>query len=294
MASSTLGHLGPYRLLNIVNTGQTSRIWQAYDDHRNDFVAIKVLLDRFRGDREYVHYLRWEYVVAGKMQSDRIIRIHDYQSNRGNPYLAIEWFAAVNLKQLIRRGVDRFAHQVPSIIEQAAEALVYFNQQGWVHRDVKPDNYLLNRDGELKLIDFALATRQKKGLSRLFPGKLKIQGTRSYMSPEQIAGKALDERADLYSLGCTIYELLSGKPPFTAANANELLMKHMKAAPPLLEAANRNVTPEFAQLIRQTMAKNPADRPKTMVDFLNGFRMVRIFKRPPRPPEEEENRADAE
>ena len=176
--------------------------------------------------------------------------------DRGINYLAMEWFPAPNMKHLIRRELDQVQHKIPNLIEQMAEALAYLNEHGWVHRDIKPDNYLVSDKNQVKLIDFALAQKPKGGLAKLLNPKMKIQGTRSYMSPEQIRGGALDSRADLYSLGCTIYELLAGKPPFTGANANELLMKHIKSSPPILGAANNNVTPEFGDLIRQFLLQS--------------------------------------
>jgi serine/threonine protein kinase len=165
------------------------------------------------------------------------------------------------------------------IIAQAAEALAHFNQTGWVHRDIKPDNFLVTDDGEVKLIDFALAKRCRRGLMKLLTPRTKIQqGTKSYMSPEQIRGEALDERSDVYSFACTIFELVAGKPPFTGTSVNDLLTKHLKAAPPSLEAANPNVTPAFAQLVRRSMAKNLTARPQTMDDFLREFRTMRLFR----------------
>ena len=113
----------------------------------------------------------------------------------------------------------------------------------------------------MKLIDLALATRVRRGLARLLALKSKVQGTRSYMSPEQIRGQVLDQRADVYSFGCTIHELIAGKPPFTGASSTELLNKHLKSTPPSLDALDRNVTMEFARLVRKTLAKDPAGRP---------------------------------
>ncbi|MBN2023714.1 MAG: serine/threonine protein kinase [Pirellulales bacterium] len=282
LARATPGYIGPFRLLNVVNTGQTSRIWQAYDDSENKMFGLKVLLEDFRRNKEHLAFLKQEWLVGGNLDHDRIIRIHSYAVDRGNPYLAMEWFPSPNLKYRMRYDYDRIEPLIPRIIEQMCEALGYLHGQGWVHRDVKPDNFLVGEDGSIKLIDFALAHRMKGGFSKLLGGRSKIQGTRSYMSPEQIRGGAVDGRSDLYSLGCTVFELLGQKLPFTGSTAQELLMKHLRSAPPPLESANRNVTPEFGELIRRTMAKQPASRPKSIEDFLTEVRMTRIFRKAPK------------
>ena len=197
MASATPGYIGPYRLLNVVHTGQQSQIWQAYHDGKQQMFGIKTLAQRFGGDREQVGFLRWEHTVGQRVAHERIVQIYEYDYNRGTHYLAMEWFGAVNLKRRILVGIDKIAHLVPKIIDQAAEGLAYFNQLGWVHRDVKPDNLMVADDGTVKLIDFALARRSKTALGKLLSPKSKVQGTRSYMAPEQIRGAALDQRADV-------------------------------------------------------------------------------------------------
>ena len=114
----------------------------------------------------------------------------------------MELFPAPNLKQHHQPGArSTGAACANESFDSAAEGLAYFHSQGWIHRDIKPDNFLMNAEGEVKLIDFALAVQKKTGLARLFAGKSKIQGTRSYMSPEQIRGQPLDVRADIYSFG---------------------------------------------------------------------------------------------
>jgi len=280
---ATLSYLGPYRLLGVVNTGQHSQIWKAYHDREGRPYAIKTLLEQFRQSREYVGYLKREYTVGSKLVHDRIIRIHEFGIDREVPYLAMEWFPAANLKNRIRQDAQAIGPLVPRIAVQAAEAVAVFNGRGWVHRDIKPANFLVSDEGDVKLIDFSLARRRKGMLSKIFPAKVKVQGTHSYMSPEQIRGEPADDRADLYSLGCTLFELVAGRPPFSAPSGNELLSKHLRAAPPSLEGIREDVNPEFAQLIRSAMAKDPDERPSSTEAFYQKVLQTPVFRRSPGP-----------
>jgi serine/threonine protein kinase len=269
-------------LLNVVHTGHGSQIWQAYDDAAQRLVGVKTLRETGNYDPEHVRLLRQEYTVGRNIKDPRLIEMYAFGWDRGQPYLAMEWFSAPNMKQRLLQGWDKIAPVIPKIIENAAEALDHFNRLGWVHRDIKPDNFLLTDDGTVKLIDFALAKRRRRGLAKWLTPRMKIQqGTKSYMSPEQIRGLALDERSDLYSFACTIHELVSGKPPFTGTSVNDLLNKHLKSNPPSIEALNSNITPAFAQLLRRAMAKTPNARPETVGDFLREFRMIRVFRSMP-------------
>jgi len=268
--------------LNVVHTGHGSQIWQAYDDANGRIVGVKTLRVAADTDRQQVQFLRQEYMVGRTIRHPLIIEIYSFDWDRGQPYIAMEWFSAPNMKQRLLQGLDKFAPLIPKVIDQAAESLCHFHRKGWVHRDIKPDNFLVADDGQVKLIDFALAKRRRRGLAKWLSPRTRIQqGTKSYMSPEQIRGLALDERADLYSFACTLHELVSGKPPFTGTNVNDLLTKHLKSLPPSLEALNPNVTPAFAQLIRRLMAKDPNARPKSMDDFLREFRIMRVFRTTP-------------
>jgi serine/threonine protein kinase len=285
MTKATLHYIGPYRLLNVVNTSQTTQIWQAYDDGKKQIVGIKTLLEKFRKSREHVGYLHWEYKVARHVVHPRILNIFAFDVHHGVPYAAMEWFPGANMKQLILGGAMRLGHLLPKVIEQATEALAHFGARGWVHRDIKPDNFLVAESGDVKLIDFSLARKAKRGLARLFSAKPKVQGTRTYMAPEQIRGEALDQRADVYSFGCTLFELISGKPPFTGSSQQELFNKHLKAVPPVLDPVGHNVTPEFSQLLRRTLGKTPAERFDSVDEFLTELRRTKIFRIIPRPPQ---------
>ncbi len=220
------------------------------------------------------------------LKHPHVVRIYELGVDHGNNYLVMELCPSPNLKQFIQQGVEALFPNMPAIVEQAAEGLDYFHSTGWVHRDIKPDNFLMMPAGDVKLIDFALAVRLRRGLMKLLPARklTRIQGTRSYMSPEQIRGLPLDERADIYSFGCMLYELLSGKLPFTGTSTNDLLMKHLKSAPPPMQAGNRNVTDAFAHLVKRMMAKQSKNRPRDMSEFLNQFRSMTVFKEPPASP----------
>jgi serine/threonine protein kinase len=290
-------YIGPYRLLRLIRPGQASQIWEALSEADNRRVALKALQDKKAGDYEQIRLLRHEWEVGRNLQHPSVIHIFDFSDERDPAYLAMEYFPAPNLKQALRSGPEALAPLVGAIIERAAEGLGYFHDQGWLHRDVKPDNFLANEQGEVRLIDFAIAERPRKGLlSRLLNFWSKVQGTRSYMSPEQIRKETLDVRADVYSFGCTMYELLSGRPPYSGVNSDDLLNKHLRSPVPSLLAVSDSVTPEFAALTARLMAKRPEDRPASMAEVLAELRKVRILRVRTKPipapskPEEQENR----
>lgn len=282
MSSGSIGYIGPYRLINVVNTGQSSRLWQAYDDRNRKFVGIKTLLDQFARQKDQIQILKWEYDVASKLSHPKLIEIIEFDWYQKMPYLVMEWFAAPNLKMWVNRGYGQYYSHLPILLPDMTEALAYLHSQGWTHRDIKPDNFLYSDEAkQVKLIDFALARKIVSGIGRLFALKNKTQGTASYMSPEQIKGLPPSQQADIYSLGCTFFELLTGRLPFAGESMNDLLNKHLTATAPSILNRNKNVTSEFANLLKSMLAKNPVDRPKSTQELFQHLRSIRIFRRPP-------------
>jgi len=271
--------MGSYRLVRQLRTSQTCLIWEAVNDTDHVRRVLKVLRSQYYKDRDQISQMRNEFQVGRDLDHPRVIHIYDFQTDRsGAPYLALEYFTPQNLTQAIRESDDNMAQYMEKIITQAAEGLGYLHSQGFVHRDVKPDNFLVNEEGDVKLIDFSIATKQKRGLGKLLSGRGKIQGTRSYMSPEQIRGASPDPRADIYSFGCMVYEIVGGKTPFTGTSANELLNKQLKSTAPSLAAVNEQVTQEFAALVSRLLQKEPDARPATMEEFLTDFRDIKVFR----------------
>jgi eukaryotic-like serine/threonine-protein kinase len=284
--TKTRDFLGPYRLARLIRAGNTSEVWEAVEEPSLNRFALKVLRQKFRDDKTEVALLKFEYTVASDLSSSRIIKILEYRTDGGTPFLVMELFSELNMKQALRRGPESLAFMLDTIVEQAAEALYHMHSKGWIHRDIKPDNFLVSRTGETKLIDFTIAEKKKSGIGKLFHRASKtVQGTRSYMSPEQIQGRVCDERSDVYSFGCVLFEAVTGKPPYTGQTPNDLLTKHLNASIPSPVVHNDNVTPEFAALVKRMMAKKPEHRPPSMWEFLKEYRTIQVFKKRPRPPE---------
>jgi len=275
-------YVGPYRIINLIRAGKSCEVYDVANDTTGERLAIKLLTGDAARNKEEVGFIKHEFEVGRALEHPQVIRIYNFDRDRDSAYLVMELFQAPNLKQRIVQGVEPLAPLAAKCVRQAAEGLAYFHSKGWVHRDIKPDNFLMNDTGDVKLIDFALAVKRKGGLARLFSTKSKIQGTRSYMSPEQIRGQTVDERSDIYSFACTMHELLTGKPPYTGVSTQDLLTKHLRSPVPPVQAGNRNVTDEFGALLKASLAKKPEDRPQTMNDFLTEMANRPIFKIPPK------------
>ena len=280
--------LGPYRLVRLVRSGQTCQVWEAVREGESERVALKILLEHQRKNKEQINLLKREAEIGSQLENRYLIRVYEFNNSFGLPFVAMELFNAKNLKQGMRENSERIAFYATDIIRRCAKALGYMHEQGWIHCDVKPDNYLVNEKAEIKLIDFAISQRWKKkgGLMGFLGGGTKnISGTRSYMSPEQIRGKTVDPRSDIYSLGCMIFEMLSGKLPFAGTSADDLLSKHLRAQIPNVAAVNKIVSSDMAGLIQEMMAKAPDDRPESIDAFLRKFRTIQVY-RPGQKPED--------
>ena len=161
-------YLGRYRLVRLIRLGSTSEVWEAIDEKTQDRFAIKVLRESLAKNKAEVGLLKHEFNVAKDLKSPRIVKIHEYSEEGGRPMLVMELFSELNMKQALRRGPDSLAFMLDKIIEQAIEGLFFMHTENWIHLDIKPDNYLVARDGTTKLIDFTIAQRKKRGLGRLF------------------------------------------------------------------------------------------------------------------------------
>lgn len=242
-------------------------------------------------DKESIEHLKHEVEVGKQLHNENVIEIYEFNNKHGRPFIAMELFNAKNVKQELRDRPAHIAYFAPEVVKKCALGLDYLHEQGWVHCDIKPDNYLVDNT-IVKLIDFAIAQpiRKKGGFASMlgFGRRGAVSGTRSYMSPEQIRGEALGREADIYSLGCTMFEIFSSKPPFAASNANELLQKHLRTPAPSVQAQNNRVSTEFSEILMKMMAKDPAkrfDNLKTLLKTLDTITVYRPGMRPDPPPD---------
>ncbi len=280
--------VGKYRLFHLIRGGAIYEIWAVRPPAENTVFAMKWLPKGSQYTREHINGLKHEYQVGSTLDHRACIKTYEYENTSNGAYMLLELFKTPNLKQHIIAGHKKLHHRAKEILTEAAAGLAHLHEKGWVHRDIKPDNFLVNDQNVVKLIDFNLTQKPAGALSKLFGGRSKVQGTHSYMAPEQIRGQALDARADVYSFGCMIYEFFNGKAPFTANSPNELLQRHLTSKPPDLTVVDKNITPEFAKYVHSMMAKDPAARPASMKDVMMEIKTQKIFYTRPQPPAPEE------
>jgi eukaryotic-like serine/threonine-protein kinase len=271
--------LGPLKLVQQIGLGKHCQVWEAIDAKSRKQVAIKVIVPDMATDPGQRKLLEHELKVAKSLDHPTVIKIDRLSEEGGLPHLVMEYFPAANLKKQIAAGVEPLVPKLQRIVTETALALDHMHSRGWVHRDVKPDNVLAAADGQVKLIDLAIAAKASGFLGKLLGSKTLAQGSPSYMSPEQIRGEALDARSDIYSFGCVIFELISGRPPYTGADTNDLLNKHVSATVPAVDAFNKNATTACAKFLRQMLAKKPAERPASMKEVIQQLRAIRLVER---------------
>lgn len=274
--------VGGYELKNCVASGASTQIWEVAQQGSTTPLAMKLLLPDAFKDPEAKAVLKHEYKVGSVFEHPNLVRLHKLEVNRDHGFYIMDYFRAPSLKAQISANLAETQSRFKKIAEAVCQALVHMNEKGWLHRDIKPDNILVNKTGEVRVIDFSLSTRLATGLMKLLSGKQKaIMGTRTYIAPEIILKNPPTAQSDIYSLGVTFYEIVTGAPPFAGLSPSDLLKKHISEAPAPPSLMNPNVTSELDSVILKMLAKKPKDRYAEMREVMSALRNVKCFKEDP-------------
>jgi eukaryotic-like serine/threonine-protein kinase len=254
-----------YEVEELVGAGGMSSVFRAHDRLLDRKVALKVLHHHYSEDAEYVERFRREARAVAALSHPNIVTVIDRGEHENRQFIVFEYIDGENLKARIQRLGPVPVATALELAMQIARGLSFAHQQGLVHRDVKPQNILLNGDGQAKVTDFGIARSLdvQEGMTQTGT----VLGTSDYIAPEQAQGQRVDEHTDVYSLGVVVYEMLTNEVPFPGENFVAVAMRHINEAPPSIRDKRPDVSPRLEAAVQRAMAKRPEDRFQTMADF---------------------------
>ncbi len=250
--------VGRYMLTGSLGRGAMGAVYRAMDPLIERTVAIKVLSVELPASEQADFRDRFfrEAKAAGRLNHPNIVTIYDVGESEGTPYIAMEYLPGRTLRETLDSGVVLPIRRAVEIAMLVARGLDYAHEQGIIHRDIKPANIMLSRNGLVKIMDFGIATASDS--SRTHTGGL--VGSPRYMAPEQITNEAVDGRTDIFALGVTLYEMLTGKDPFAGQTIPEVMHKILHAEPEAPSALNPDIPERLEQIVLKMLAKEPAQR----------------------------------
>ena len=254
-----------YELEELVGTGGMSTVFRAHDLQLERRVAIKILHEHYAEDPEYLERFRREARAVARLSHPNVVTVIDRGDDDGRQYIVFENVEGENLKELIVRSGPLPVRQALELVLAVADGLAFAHEQGLVHRDVKPQNVLLSREGEIKVTDFGIARSLHVDHGMTQTGT--VLGTGEYLAPEQASGKPVSPATDVYSLGVVLWELLAGDVPFTGDNFVAVALRHVNEPPPSLRQRRPDVSPRLDAAVERALAKDPARRFPTMAAF---------------------------
>jgi serine/threonine protein kinase len=258
MADNLIGTtLGQYQIIELAGKGGMATVYKAFQPSLNRYVALKVLPEFLAQDKQFVARFRQEALAAAALRHPNILVIHDVGQVGNLHYIAMEYLEGQTLSDVIQQTGGLSPQRTVKIFDQLASALDFAHRRGLVHRDIKPANIFIGADDHVTLVDFGIV----KALSGMGLTSTKAMiGTPEYMSPEQIEGKSIDQRSDLYSLGVVLYQMLTGYVPFGGEATSAILFAHLNKSPTPPSKLTAFVTPQVEAVVMRALAKNPQER----------------------------------
>ncbi len=272
MTTSLTGQtLGKTTIQDLLGQGGMATVYRGYQPDIDRFVAVKVMSSLPGQDQEFVERFKLEARTIARLQHPHILPLYDFGQEQGLFYLITAYAPGGSISDLILKG----ALPIPTVerlLREIAAALDYAHRQNVIHRDIKPANILLDKEGHALLADFGIV-KLLSGMntSPALTSTTGVIGTPAYMSPEQANGATIDGRSDIYGLGVVVYEMLTGRQPFSAETPLQVLIKHLTEPPPLLRIHAADVPPGLEVVLQRALAKDPADRYATANEFANAF-----------------------
>jgi tRNA A-37 threonylcarbamoyl transferase component Bud32/tetratricopeptide (TPR) repeat protein len=265
--SGKMKNIGKYKITSILGKGAMGIVYRALDPDINREVAVKTIrfdLVSEEGDREEMmeRFMR-EAQAAGKLTHPNIITIYDVGREKEMTYIVMQLIEGHSLQKVISSGEKISTQELIQLMDQLCKALDYAHDNGIVHRDIKPANILLDKEGKPFIVDFGVARLETSTLTQSGT----TLGTPSYMSPEQVMGKKVDRRSDIFSLGGILYELLTGKRAFQAQSITTVIYKIIHEEPVALTEVKKGLPTGFEQIVCKALAKDPKDRYQNCAEF---------------------------
>ncbi len=256
---------GRYEIQGVLGRGGMGVVYRAHDRDLDDAVAIKTLRsEALSADPTLLDRFKQEIRLARRITHPNILRTHDLGESGGLRYLSMEFIKGLTLKQLVEAGDILPTPVGLRIAKQICAGLAAAHEVGVIHRDIKPQNIIIEATGGLKIMDFGIARlKEERGMT----AEGTVVGTPDYMSPEQARGKALDFRSDIYSTGVVLYEVFTGTIPFEGETPLAVVLKHIQETPPSPQARNPRIDPRISQIILKCMQKDPKDRYQSVNDL---------------------------
>jgi eukaryotic-like serine/threonine-protein kinase len=250
---------GRYVLEELVGHGGMSSVYRAHDRLLERKVALKILHERYGEDDEYIERFRREARAVAQLSHPNIVTVIDRGEDDGRQFIVFEYVEGDNLKEIVEREGPLALDEVVTLGLEIARGLAFAHERGIVHRDVKPQNVLLNGDGHAKVTDFGIARSLdvEKGVTQTGT----VLGTSDYIAPEQASGQVVNRSTDVYSLGVVLFELLTGTVPFRGESFVAVALQHVNEPPPSVLELRPDTPPRLARLVDAALAKDPDERP---------------------------------
>jgi serine/threonine-protein kinase len=266
---------GRYELHRRLGRGGMAEVSLARDQLLDRPVAIKVLFPEFATDPAFVERFRREATAAANLNHPNIVGVYDWGEAEGTYFIVMEYVNGRTLSQILRADGPFHPDRVADIGADVAAALGFAHRNGVVHRDVKPGNVLVDKNGQVKVADFGIARAITATSDEHLTQVGTVMGTATYFSPEQARGDAVDPRSDIYSLGCVLYELVVGRPPFSGDSPVAIAYKQVHESPVPPRQINPSVPPALEAIILKCLAKNPVNRYPSAEDLRADLRRFR-------------------